>query len=56
MTAYARNKTIKGTVRPETFDDLVRRDQAIAQVKEDLRKAGKEKPEIAKYQSLEKKT
>jgi len=56
MTAYSKNNTIKGTIHPATFDELVIRDQKITAMKNELHKVSTKKPDKAIYQPKEKKT
>jgi len=51
MPAISKDKTIKGTVLPKTFDELVLCDQKFTAMKNELHKVSTKKPDIAKHQS-----
>ena len=54
MSSHPRGNTIKGTVEPESFKQLVDRDQMNKAMKNELHKVSKNKPDRAIYNPKEK--
>ncbi len=51
MTNISKGKSITGSVLPQSFDEMIKRDQLAVKAKQELYKANSKQPERAKHQS-----